>query len=56
MELLSGSIRHECLNRVIVTSEEHLRKVLMGYFRIFSIQDHFQIGFHRETRPRRGRR
>jgi hypothetical protein len=39
MERLIGSIRHECLNRLIVTSEEHLRKVLKGYFRIFSISD-----------------
>ena len=32
VERLIGSIRRECLDHVIVLSEEHLRRVLASYF------------------------
>jgi putative transposase len=34
-ERLIGSIRRECLDHVIVFSEDHLRRVLTGYFRYY---------------------
>ena len=33
VERLIGSIRRECLDHVIVLSEEHLRRILAEYFR-----------------------
>src|SRR5690242_1921382 len=35
-ERLIGSVRRECLDHVIVLSEEHLRKTLKGYFRYYN--------------------
>ena len=35
VERLIGSIRRECLNRVIVLNESHLRRILKGYFDYF---------------------
>ncbi len=35
MERLIGSVRRECLDRVIVLSERHLRRVLTRYFRYY---------------------
>jgi transposase InsO family protein len=34
-ERVIGSIRLECLNHVIVLSEEHLRRILKDYFRYY---------------------
>jgi hypothetical protein len=31
-EVLNGSIRHECLNHVIVFNERHLKKLMRAYF------------------------
>jgi hypothetical protein len=31
-ERLIGSIRRDCLNRVVVLGEQHLRRILTGYF------------------------
>jgi len=35
VERLIGSIRRECLDRVIVLSEEHLREFLASYFEYY---------------------
>ena len=35
-ERLNGSIRRECLDRVIILSEGHLRRVLMEYFEYYN--------------------
>ena len=35
VERLIGSIRRECLNRVIVLNERHLRRILSAYFRYY---------------------
>ena len=35
VERLIGSIRCECLNRVIVLNERHLRRILSAYFRYY---------------------
>jgi putative transposase len=35
-ERVIGSVRRECLDHVIVLSEEHLRKVLKEYFRYYN--------------------
>ena len=35
VERLIGSIRRECLNRVIVLNERHLRRILAAYFRYY---------------------
>ncbi len=32
VERLNGSIRHECLNHVIILNEAHLRRILSSYF------------------------
>jgi transposase InsO family protein len=32
VERLSGSIRRACLDHVLVLSESHLRRILIGYF------------------------
>ena len=34
-ERVIGSVRRECLNHIIVFSEDHLRRVLTGYFRYY---------------------
>jgi len=34
-ERLIGSIRRECLDHVIILSEEHLRRILKEYFRYY---------------------
>jgi hypothetical protein len=31
-----GSIRRECLNHIIVLSEQHLRRILKGYFHYYN--------------------
>lgn len=36
VERVIGSIRRECLNHLIVLSQEHLRKVLNGYVRYYN--------------------
>jgi len=36
VERVIGSIRRECLDHVIVLSEEHLRKILKEYFRYYN--------------------
>ena len=36
VERVIGSIRRECLDHVIVLSEEHLRRILREYFRYFN--------------------
>ena len=35
VERLIGSIRRECLNHVIVLNEQHLRRILRGYFEYY---------------------
>jgi len=35
VEWLSGSIRRECLDRVIVLNEQHLRRILRSYFQYY---------------------
>ena len=35
VERVIGSIRRECLDHVIVGSEEHLRRILKEYFRYY---------------------
>ena len=35
VERAIGSIRRECLNHMIVLSEQHLRRILKGYFRYY---------------------
>ncbi|MFP6582763.1 MAG: integrase core domain-containing protein [Candidatus Hydrogenedentota bacterium] len=35
-ERLNGSIRRECLDRVIVFNERHLRRVLKDYFEYYN--------------------
>ena len=35
-ERLNGSIRRECLDRVIILSERHLRRVLKDYFEYYN--------------------
>jgi len=42
VERFLGSIRRECLDRVIVLNERLLRRILQGYF-----------GYYHEVRPRR---
>ena len=39
-ERLNGSIRRECLDRVIIFTEEHLRRVLKKYFEYYS---HYRV-------------
>src|SRR5215813_11536443 len=34
-ERVIGSIRRECLNHMIVLSEQHLRRILKSYFRYY---------------------
>jgi putative transposase len=34
-ERLIGSVRRDCLNHIVVLSEQHLRRVLTGYFRYY---------------------
>ena len=35
VERVIGSIRHECLNHIIVINDWHLRRILNGYFRYY---------------------
>jgi len=35
VERLTGSIRRECLNHVIVVNGKHLRRILKGHFRYY---------------------
>ena len=35
-ERLNGSIRRECLDRVIILNERHLRRVLKDYFEYYN--------------------
>ncbi len=35
-ERLNGSIRRECLDRIIIFSERHLRRVLKEYFEYYN--------------------
>ena len=37
VERIVGSIRHECLNRVIVLNERHLRRILASYFEYYHL-------------------
>jgi hypothetical protein len=35
VERLIGSIRRECVNHMVVLSERHLKRILLGYFRFY---------------------
>ncbi|HSH81670.1 MAG TPA: integrase core domain-containing protein [Herpetosiphonaceae bacterium] len=49
-ERLFGSIRHECLDRILILSEAHLRRVLREYVRYFNQWRPLLGGLHREYR------
>jgi putative transposase len=49
-ERLIGSVRRECLDHVIVLSEEHLRKTLKAYFRYYNeCRPHESLGKNSPT-------
>jgi transposase InsO family protein len=49
-ERLIGSVRRECLDHVIVLSEEHLRRILKGYFRYYNeCRPHESLGKNSPT-------
>jgi hypothetical protein len=51
VERVIGSIRRECLDHVIVLSEQHLRRLLTAYLTYYHGREH--ISPCRRTRPRR---
>jgi transposase InsO family protein len=53
VERLIGSIRRECLDQVIVLGEQHLRRILTGYFRYYhEFRTHRALDMDApETRP-----
>jgi transposase InsO family protein len=45
VERIIGSVRRECLDHVIVSSENHLRRVLSSYFRYYhQTRTHLSLG------------
>ena len=56
VERLIGSIRRECLDHVIVLSEDHLRRILASYFEYYhTSRTHLSLDrnapFKREIEP-----
>jgi len=47
VERLNGSIRRECTDHVIVLNENHLRRVLRGYFKYYH-EDRTHLGLNKE--------
>ena len=47
-ERLNGSIRRECLDRVIIINEPHLRRVLRDYFEYYN-NDRTHLSIDKET-------
>ncbi len=48
VERLNGSIRRECTDQVIVFGENHLRRILCGYFDYYH-EDRTHLGLDKET-------
>ena len=57
VERLIGSIRRECLDHVIVLSDRHLKRILMGYLRYYHrYRTHLSLDMDcPETRPVQGK-
>ena len=53
VERLIGSIRRDCLNHVVVLGEQHLRRVLTGYFAYYHrSRTHLSLAKDAPTRRR----
>lgn len=48
VERLIGSIRHDCINHLIILNEHHLRKVLSKYFDYYH-EDRTHLGLNKDT-------
>ena len=46
--MIAGSIRRECINHVIVLSENHLLKILSSYFKYYN-QDRTHCGLDKDA-------
>ncbi len=52
VERIIGSIRRDCLNHIIVLNENHLRRILTGYFKYYH-HDRTHLGLCKDTPFRR---
>jgi putative transposase len=52
VERLSGSLRRECLDHIVVLSERHLRRVLAGYI-AYDHKSRTHLGLEKDTPDRR---